>query len=56
MTWVTTSTSAASPPARSTLYALFAHDGANNYAAAAVVTYSTARSTPDTAAPGPVTP
>jgi hypothetical protein len=37
-------------------YALFAHDGANNYAAASVVTYSTTRSTPDTTAPGPVTP
>jgi len=36
-------------------YALFAHDGANNYAAAAV-TYSTSRPRPDTTAPGPVTP
>jgi hypothetical protein len=36
-------------------YALFAHDGANNYAAAAV-TYSTTRSTPHTTAPGPVKP
>jgi hypothetical protein len=37
-------------------YALFAHDGANNYAAAAAVTYSTTRSTPHTTAPGPVKP
>ena len=37
-------------------YALFAHDRANNYAAAAVVTYSTARPPPATTAPGPVKP
>jgi hypothetical protein len=37
-------------------YALFAHDGANNYAAAAVVTYSTTKTSPRTTAPGPVTP
>jgi hypothetical protein len=36
-------------------YALFAHDSANNYAAAAV-TYSTTRPPPHTTAPGPVTP
>jgi len=32
-------------------YALFAHDGANNYAAAAAVTYSTARPPRNTTAP-----
>jgi hypothetical protein len=37
-------------------YALFAHDGANNYAAATKVTYSTSRPPPHTAAPVPVTP
>ena len=35
-------------------YALFAHDGAKNYAAAAKVTYSTSRPAPATTAPGPV--
>jgi len=34
-------------------YAFFAHDSANNYAAAAAVTHSTTRSTPHTTAPKP---
>ena len=37
-------------------YAFFAHDGADNYAAAGAVTYSTTRSTPHTTAPGPIKP
>ena len=37
-------------------YALFAHDGANNYAAAAAVTYSSTRPPPNTTAPVPGTP
>jgi len=37
-------------------YAFFAHDRANNYAAAGAVTYSTTRSTPHTTANGPVRP
>ncbi len=37
-------------------YALFAHDGANNYAAAVAVTYSTTKAPPATTAPRPVTP
>ena len=37
-------------------YAFFAHDRANNYAAAGAVTYSTTRSTPHTTAPGPIKP